>query len=145
MLCSWNRGYLRNPAEEAFGAGSRFRLPFWGWFLLGWVSLERKAQGTAAALLGVVLTFGLLSLKGSFPLFCGPNPHGDSPHPILWMDEFLHHFETMGDHCLLVFTRESLFQGFLCGAGFCPSTVGAMFVERRVPKNWWEGTLFKLF
>ena len=32
------------------------------------------------------------------------------------MDEILHHFETMGDHCLLVFTGESPFQGFLGGA-----------------------------
>ena len=26
---------------------------------------------------------------------------------VLWMDEILHHFETMGNHCLLVFTGES--------------------------------------
>ena len=36
---------------------------------------------------------------------------------ILWMNEILHHLETMGNHCLLVFTGES------CGAGFRPSTV----------------------
>ena len=41
---------------------------------------------------------------------------------ILWMDEILHHFQTMGNHCLLVFTGESPFQGFLGGAGFRPST-----------------------
>ena len=40
---------------------------------------------------------------------------------LLWMDEILHHFETMGIHCLLVFTGESSFQ--LGGAGFRPSTV----------------------
>ena len=39
------------------------------------------------------------------------------------MDEFLHHFEIIGNHCLLVFSSESLFQGFLGGAGFRPSTV----------------------
>ena len=42
---------------------------------------------------------------------------------LLWMDEILHHLETMGNHCLLVFTGESSFQGFLGGAGFRPSTV----------------------
>ena len=26
---------------------------------------------------------------------------------ILWADEFLHHFETMGNNCLLVFPGES--------------------------------------
>ena len=30
----------------------------------------------------------------------------------LWMDELLHHFETMGHHCLWEFTGESSFQGF---------------------------------
>ena len=29
----------------------------------------------------------------------------------------------MGNHCSLVFTGESSFQGFLGGAGFCPSTL----------------------
>ena len=42
---------------------------------------------------------------------------------ILWMDEILHHLETMGHHCWLVYTGESSFQGFLGGAGFRPSTV----------------------
>ena len=32
---------------------------------------------------------------------------------ILWMDEILHRFETMGSHCLLVFTGESFIPGFL--------------------------------
>ena len=40
------------------------------------------------------------------------------------MDEILHHFETKGNQCLLVFTGPSSFEGFLGGAGFCPSTVG---------------------
>ena len=34
-----------------------------------------------------------------------------------------HHFETRGNHCSLVFTGESSFQGSLGGAGFRPSTV----------------------
>ena len=42
---------------------------------------------------------------------------------ILWMDESLHHFETTGIHCWLVFTRESGFAGFSGGAEFRPSTV----------------------
>ena len=42
---------------------------------------------------------------------------------LLWMDEILHHFETMGSHCSLLFTGESSFQGFLGGAGFRPPTV----------------------
>ena len=42
---------------------------------------------------------------------------------ILWIDEILHHVETMGNHCALVFTRDKSFQGFLGGAGFRPSTV----------------------
>ena len=29
------------------------------------------------------------------------------------MDKILHHFERMGNHCLLVFTGESSFQAFL--------------------------------
>ena len=45
-------------------------------------------------------------------------------------DEILHHFETMKNHYLLVFTGESPFQGFLGGAGFCPSTACMLiFVE----------------
>ena len=42
---------------------------------------------------------------------------------ILWMNEILHHLETMGNHGWLVFTGESTFQGVLGGAGFRPSTV----------------------
>ena len=38
--------------------------------------------------------------------------------------KILHHFETMGSHCILVVTGESSFQEFLGGAGFRPSTVG---------------------
>ena len=41
----------------------------------------------------------------------------------LWTDEILHHFESMRNHCLLVFTGEPLLQGVLGGAGFRPSTV----------------------
>ena len=42
---------------------------------------------------------------------------------LLWMDEILHHFESMRNHCLLVFTGKSTFQGFLGGVGFRLSTV----------------------
>ena len=42
---------------------------------------------------------------------------------ILWMDEILHRYETMGHHCSLVFTGEPSVQGVLGGAGFRPSTV----------------------
>ena len=42
---------------------------------------------------------------------------------VLWMDEILHHFETMGNHCSLAFTVELSFQRFSAGAGFRPSTV----------------------
>ena len=49
---------------------------------------------------------------------------------LLWMDELLHHFESVGNHCLLV--AGSSFQGFLGDAGVRPSTVaqsaGAQFL-----------------
>ena len=32
---------------------------------------------------------------------------------LLWMDEILHHFETMGHHCLLVFVGGIILPGFL--------------------------------
>ena len=41
---------------------------------------------------------------------------------ILRMDEILHDLETMRNHCSLVFTGESSFQGFFGGARFRPST-----------------------
>ena len=53
---------------------------------------------------------------------------------ILWIDEFLNHFATIKDHCLLVFTGESSSQGSLGGAGFRPSTV--LFVEYTQQKQW---------
>ena len=42
---------------------------------------------------------------------------------ILWVYEILHHFETKGNHCVLVFIGQSSFEGFLGNAGVCPSTV----------------------
>ena len=61
---------------------------------------------------------------------------------ILWMDEILHHVETMNNLCSLVFTGESSFQGFLGGEGFRPSTVTlpvAGPVSRRpFIQNLWE-------
>ena len=55
-----------------------------------------------------------------------PTPIGDvnKRTAILCMDKFLHHTETMGNHCLSEFVGELSFQGLLGGAGFCPSTVG---------------------
>ena len=49
-------------------------------------------------------------------------PAGDEV--ILWMDEILHHLEIMGNHCLLVFTGESSFHGFLGGAHSILEVVG---------------------
>ena len=46
----------------------------------------------------------------------------------LWMDKFLHQIQTMENHCLLVFTRESSSHGFLGGAGLRPSTVMLVLV-----------------
>ena len=42
---------------------------------------------------------------------------------LLWMDEILHHFETMGSCCLWAFTGQSSYQGSLGGAGSHPSAV----------------------
>ena len=46
---------------------------------------------------------------------------------ILWMDGILHQIEPMKNQCLLAFTGESSFPGFLGGAGFRPSAVGVRF------------------
>ena len=40
---------------------------------------------------------------------------------LLWMDEISHHQRSRGNHCLLVFTRESSFQGFSGGAKWISS------------------------
>ena len=32
---------------------------------------------------------------------------------LLWMDEILHHFETMGNHCLTVLRGASFFEGIV--------------------------------
>ena len=61
---------------------------------------------------------------------------GRGSNTIPWMDEILHHFETMGNYCLLVFTGESPFQGFLGGAGFCPSTV--CFPTTTADSSWYS-------
>ena len=46
---------------------------------------------------------------------------------ILWVDEFRsHHFETMGNHCLLVTGEPNHSHGLLGGAGVCPSTVSLL-------------------
>ena len=43
--------------------------------------------------------------------------------PLLWMDEILHHFETMGIPPFLGISRGIIIPGFLGGARFRPSTV----------------------
>ena len=47
---------------------------------------------------------------------------------LLWMDKILHHFESLGNHCLLVFTGNQ--KGFSGGAKWMlqPSTVGKNLV-----------------
>ena len=57
---------------------------------------------------------------------------------ILWVDEIRvsHHFETMGNHCLLVFTGETSFQGVLGGAEFIHTQYGEeMHTKLLVPAN----------
>ena len=44
------------------------------------------------------------------PLF---STHGFPDVVILWMDEILHQFETIGNHDWLVFALEPAFQGFV--------------------------------
>ena len=41
------------------------------------------------------------------------DPGKSSQLDTLWMDEILHHFETMGNHCLLAFAGQSSFQGLV--------------------------------
>ena len=57
---------------------------------------------------------------------------------LLWMDEILHHFETM-NHCFVVFPGEFSFQGLLGGARFRPSTVWRS-VKR---KHWAKASFLK--
>ena len=45
---------------------------------------------------------------------------------VLWMDGILHQIEPMRNQCLLTFTGESSFPGFLVRSGFRPSTVGLL-------------------
>ena len=65
----------------------------------------------------------ILSLVLRDGLACG-TVVGRNPRP--------HHVETMGNHCLLVFTGESSFHGFLDDAGFRLSTV-SLFMARLLP------------
>ena len=54
-------------------------------------------------------------------LYCHHNKYQEStsssqaiqPKWTLWMDKILHHFETMGNHCLLVFTGNQTIPGLL--------------------------------
>ena len=57
--------------------------------------------------------------------------------PILWVDKILHHFETMGNHCSLVFTGESSFPCFLGGTKWISSIHSSSwrFAFGRSPKE----------
>ena len=59
--------------------------------------------------------WGLKVMNEESPLgILEPGPKGNRDlGAILWMDEILHRFEAMGNHCLLVFTGESFIPGFL--------------------------------
>ena len=71
---------------------------------------------------------------------------GDKEPSPLWMvaKSISHHFETMGNQFLLVFTGESSFQGCLGGAGFRPSTVGPPVVPFLTNFFGWEGSPTKI-
>ena len=77
-----------------------------------------KFKGSMSELLHAVCMFeDLLVLAG--------NPRDASPKDpdsyCGWTKPISHHFETTGNHCLLVFTGESSFQGFLGGAKWISS------------------------
>ena len=80
-----------------------FRL--WFGFLGRFRGLQTRTLFRAYRSLPVIrnIRFSTFNVWGS--LIC--------PLEILWMDEILHHVETMGSHCSLVFTGESSFQGLL--------------------------------
>ena len=82
------------------------------------------------------------------PASCQPSTKKDGIYPwknrsvctrcqlkplILWMDKILHHLKNMGNHCLLVCTGESSFQGFLGGAKWI-SPIHSMEGFRGAPK-----------
>ena len=46
---------------------------------------------------------------------------------LLWMDKILHDFEAVTNHCLLAFTGDPLFQGFLSGAKWISSIHSSSF------------------
>ena len=49
------------------------------------------------------------------------------------------HFESMGDHCLLVFSANRIIPGFLNGgAGVRPSTVGPRGAATTLRRKWWR-------
>ena len=87
-----------------------------------------STTGTKRKKKKTVLTMGIGTLILGNRKVDPPHLHGDAPHPGLlvgqplpnlppvgarggaqWMDEILHHFETMGNHCWLIFTGESSF------------------------------------
>ena len=63
-------------------------------------------------------------------------PSGGNPPHILPKADTTHHFETMRNHRLLVFTGESSFQACLGGARFRPSTVWLAVLRFLVAIGW---------
>ena len=102
--------------------------------MLDWEGLGRTTQGPkfhAQRLGGRDRSFPSVS----FFFFSASPPRGASSSPYCgWMKSISHHVQTIGNHCLLVFTKETSCQSFL-GAGFRPSTVGSLGDPFRIVEN----------
>ena len=88
---------------------------------MGWnhVLLEKLESGSTGDCFYARFTRGHDTVDGR-----NPAPLGNHKKPLF----------VMGNHCVLAFTDESSFRGFLGGAGFRPSTVCALsssFSERQ--------------
>ena len=88
---------------------------------------ERQTQMITASGLVIICTSHLPPPKNpwksiTWSVFTLGN---QNPGFLLWMDEILHHFESMGSHCALAFGGESSVQAFLGGAKWIsqPSTI----------------------
>ena len=58
---------------------------------------------------------------------------------MLWMNEFMHHFETMGNHCSLEFTGKSSDYFFpVVRSGFRPSTASPSKPRTWGPRGTWQ-------
>ena len=86
-----------------------------------------RFKGSTSLCRGVHLVAGIVSRDAFvFPLFLGLFPPQESF--ILWMDKILHHFETTGNHGMLVFTGQSNHSRVSWVVQFCPYT--ALFKQR---------------